>query len=90
MFCFIISPDKMVISEKMAHKYFNYENPVGKIMQVKELKSIRNDTVSGVFKNISPTSNVQFEGAFAWGNFNRIYTYLQLKENTNMKSFEKN
>ena len=60
------SPDKMVLSEKAAHVYFNNENPIGKIMQVKEMNSVRNYTVSGVFKELPAISNVKFDFLLAY------------------------
>jgi len=62
----LTSPDKMVLSEKAARKYFNNESPIGKIMQVKELNSVRSYTVSGVFKELPAISNVKFDFLLAY------------------------
>jgi putative ABC transport system permease protein len=51
-------PYSMVISERMAHKYFGDEDPIGKIMAL----SNRYDfTVAGIMKDIPQNSHLRFD-----------------------------
>ena len=104
------APDKMVVSENMARKYFANEDPIGKRLIVREPGFTQTYQVTGVFKafpknshliveylvsystlgkilrvNYRDTSNAT-ETSFGWYDF---YAYLQLKEGTDWKKFEK-
>jgi len=52
------SPYSLVLSEKIAEKYFSDENPVGKLISVNNTHEF---TVTGVMKNIPHNSSLQFE-----------------------------
>jgi predicted permease len=81
----------MVISEKLATKYFGgVKQALGKVIQV---ENEHNFTVTGVFKNVPRNSSLQFdyvypfevestydEGLRDWGS-SSIQTYVLLKEN---------
>lgn len=93
-------PNSVVISEKLAEKFFGSENAIGKSIRV------RGDqeelfTVSGVFRNVPSYSSLTFDYVipFAkyyeynkdwiqWGNFH-MRTYLQTQPNTNMTMLDK-
>ncbi len=89
----------IVISEKMAIKYFGTEEALGKALLMGKKNSF---TVTGVFKDLSPQSSIQFQYLLpfqyfwdinkdwleSWGN-NNIRTYLMLKEGTDPVTFGK-
>ncbi|MCJ7581230.1 MAG: ABC transporter permease [Candidatus Aminicenantes bacterium] len=60
----LIEPNTIVITEAMAAKYFENENPIGKIIRWEDGVDLR---VTGVLKNIRPNSHFQFDflGSFA-------------------------
>ena len=53
------NPNSIVISESIAKKYFNDENPIGETLTVGYDYSI-DFTVSGVMKEIPHNSQIQF------------------------------
>ncbi|MCW8849825.1 MAG: ABC transporter permease [Melioribacteraceae bacterium] len=89
-------PNTLVLSKKMADKYFGDENPVGKML----ILNNRDDfLVTGVFKNIPSNSHfhpdfiislqIQQGGDNDYWLSNMSYvTYLLLRENFNYKNFE--
>lgn len=97
----LVEPDTVVITEKMAKKYFGAEDPIGKKLR------IHNDTyytVTGVVQDIPKNSYFQpdFLASFSTlklkpsGNVANdlvsnvdYYTYLLLKEGTDYKDLEK-
>jgi putative ABC transport system permease protein len=54
-------PDKIVISEDMARKYFREQDPIGKILTVRDTKRVQNLQVTGVFKNDPSNSHLQLQ-----------------------------
>jgi putative ABC transport system permease protein len=93
-------PYSMVISERMAHKYFGDEDPIGKIMAL----SNRYDfTVAGIMKDIPQNSHLRFDFLASlmtlksirgqedylerWGNY-AYYTYILLPEGYSPKDLE--
>lgn len=93
-------PDAIVLSERTALSLFGTtENVVGKMMewQVKNIK--KTVMVTGIFKNIAPTSSRQFDfvlsyevykaflgGDDSWGNHSAV-TYLLLRPDTDIAQF---
>jgi len=86
-------PLDMVVTEKMAEKYFGKGEPMGKTLQVED-KLAR---VTGVIKNIPPNSHIKFDYLISykalqevagwgqhWGAFNFV-TYLQLEKGSDIK-----
>jgi len=82
-------PDCIVISEKMAAKYFGHENPMGRTLTVNNAHSFQ---VMGVVSDAPPNSTVTYDmlvpfeflkalgrGIERWGN-NSIYTWVQLRD----------
>lgn len=55
--------NSIVISERIARKYFGDENPVGEVLQ---MDNRHNLTVTGVMKNIPHNSSIQFEMAVSF------------------------
>lgn len=95
------SPESVVVSASMAKKYFGYENPIGKILQLNSEWQTGNYVVSGVFADAPKNSHFHFDfifsiqnllkndqfvnGGWYWTNF---YTYLLLKPKANIASVE--
>ena len=51
-------PEAIIISEKMAEKFFGSEDPIGKILNINKQYDFQ---VTGIFKNIPDNSYMQFE-----------------------------
>jgi putative ABC transport system permease protein len=89
--------NSLVISEKMAKKYFGNEEPLGKLMMINTKNSFM---VTGVFKDIPANSSIKFEYLLPfqfffdenkswldqWDN-NNVRTFLQLKKGVNAADF---
>ncbi len=54
----LTGPDKILLSESMAKKYFNNEDAVGKILTVRDEKFTQHYEVSGVFKDYPANSHL--------------------------------
>ena len=91
-------PNTVVITEKVAKKYFNTTDAVGKTIADGDAeKDIYK--VTAVIKDMPHNSHFNFDFIFSmknvdypWGSFmsNNFQTYILLKEGTNYKLFEKN
>lgn len=91
-------PNTVVITEKIAKKYFGTADAVGKtIAEGDEAKDIYK--VTAVIKDIPHNTHFNFDFFFSmdnvnyqWGNYlsNNHNTYILLKPGTNYKEFEKN
>ncbi len=89
----LIEPYTIVVSEKIAAKYFGKKDPIGKTLVNGE------DTyrVTGVIKEVPYNSHFRFDALMSrkslpaemgsWGNFG-VYTYLLLPEELDYKEFE--
>ena len=83
------SPYSLVLSEKIAEKYFGDENPVGKVISVNNTYEF---TVTGVMKNVPHNSSLQFETVIPYEflrktgktneefGSNSIWTFIQLQK----------
>ena len=90
----LLEPNKIVITEKTANKYFGTANPIGKTL-VSDNNSFE---VTGVIKDIPSNSHFRFEGLASiknlpkdfgsWIGFGICYTYLLLPEHFDAKAFE--
>jgi putative ABC transport system permease protein len=94
-------PYSVVISERMAHKYFGDEDPIGKII---EMSNKYDFTVKGIMKDAPLNSHLQFDFLAplttlksirgqedyleSWGNFS-YYTYILLQEGYSPEDLEK-
>lgn len=88
-------PNKAVISDLMAEKYFGHDDPIGKIIEVDNNTTFE---VTGVFNSNHPNSHINFdfvgslstfEGSWltdGWWN-NGLFTYLKLAPNVNPAQF---
>jgi len=85
-------PFTMVITEKIAEKYFGDEDPIGKSLLFKKEYPV---TVEGVIKDIPPNTHLRCEMIISlcsyesmgkalslqqWSHVGEVYTYLLLKE----------
>lgn len=89
-------PGTMVISQKIAHKYFGTESPLGKILNINQ----RDYEVTGVVTNAPETTHLKydliastktFENAPFMNNWHvtMIYTYIKLKPNVDVDAFSR-
>ncbi len=92
------SPHSIVLTEKLAKKYFGSENPVGKSLTLENQYEFM---VTGVMKDLPKNSLFPFEGLIAysflkeigavndhWGS-NSIFTYLLLEKGANPELINK-
>lgn len=91
-------PYTLVLSERMAKKYFGNENPVGKTLL---MNNARDYEVTGVMKNIPQNSHFRFdiiaslESRRSWGELTdtelrgaQFYTYVALQKGTDLEALE--
>jgi putative ABC transport system permease protein len=90
-------PNSIVISEKMALKYFGDSDPVGRILTIQNTQDY---TVTGVLRNLPRNSHLSFDflASFAaidntprateWDHFSNDYTYLLLPDNAGPAALE--
>jgi putative ABC transport system permease protein len=92
------SPHSIILTRKLAEKYFGNANPVGKTITVENQAQF---TVTGVFKDIPENSMLTFSCVIpysylkeigmsdnSWGN-NEIFTFVQLEKAVDIKSVGK-
>jgi putative ABC transport system permease protein len=89
----LLSPKKIILTEKIANKYFGKSDPIGKTL------TTGTDTyeVTGVIEDVPTNSHFRFDALAArnnlpkdignWGNFG-VFTYLLFPENFDVKAFE--
>jgi putative ABC transport system permease protein len=94
----LAAPYSVVITEEMTDKYFQGENPIGKILRFNNQFDFH---VTGVIKNIPENSHLIFDmlcsletlyaqnvpGLDDWMSFD-FYTYILLKEGINFRELE--
>lgn len=90
------APHNIILTEKMAHKYFGNDNALGKILKTSgDVK-----TVSGVIKDFPRNSHIRFDYLvpFTWLKqmgeplnqwWYRTFNYVELQKGTNVKLFGK-
>jgi putative ABC transport system permease protein len=92
------SPHSIVLTEKLAVKYFGKANPVGKTLTLENKYQFM---VTGVMKNLPGNSIFTFDGMIpysflkeigaisdSWGN-NSIFTFVQLEKGANITAVNK-
>jgi putative ABC transport system permease protein len=89
----LTEPGKIILTEKIAEKYFGGTDPIGKTLTT----GANTFEVTGVIKDVPFNSHFRFEAVAArnnlpkqlgsWGNFG-VFTYLLLPENLDFKTFE--
>jgi putative ABC transport system permease protein len=86
-------PKKIILTEKVAAKYFGKTDPIGKTLTT----GTNTFEVTGVIEDVPTNSHFRFGAVAArnnlpkqlgnWGNFG-VYTYLLFPENFDIKTFE--
>ncbi|WP_221394020.1 ABC transporter permease [Dyadobacter sp. NIV53] len=83
------NPEKMVLTEKMAEKYFGNESPIGQSLSVNDHLF----TISGVVKNLPATSSVQFNFLMPMAHYrvveNFAWSWIWLQTDTWVRLREK-
>ena len=64
-------PDKMIISESMAKKYFGSEEPVGKKLIQRDQSQTQAYEITGVFKDYPANSHLDIEYLVSWSTFSK-------------------
>nr|WP_319572402.1 ABC transporter permease [uncultured Draconibacterium sp.] len=92
------TPNKVVISQLAAHKFFKNENPLGKILEFRTLDQTYECEVSGVLEDIPANSHFNFDYFISWDtqpdwikNFwylHETYSYVQLEPGISPASIE--
>ena len=96
-------PRNIVITEKMAKKYFGDEDPIGKTLTMWETRIF---TVTGILNDIPPNSHFTFDFLASWNSFNikdgktaasgttgnwmhlNYFTYVLLDKNSSAENVE--
>lgn len=93
----LADPSSIVLSERMAKKYFDRRDPVGKILHVDNQMDF---VITGVLENIPSNSHLQFDFLVPFENMKHFGervtgwmdfycdTYVQLYKNVEYKEFE--
>jgi putative ABC transport system permease protein len=95
------SVNSVVISEKLAKKYFGKENPIGKTIKIRYYTSEDLYMVTGVFKDVTSISSFRFEFVlpfsvclrfygdnYNWGN-NNLMTFILTQPGVSQKDLNK-
>lgn len=89
-------PNTLLISERMAKKYFGETDPIGKILLVNGTEPVE---VEGIFENIPQNSHLDYEfltsyktlgGGMvetSWG-WNNVFIYLKISKNADIDKLE--
>ncbi|MBS1509477.1 MAG: ABC transporter permease [Bacteroidetes bacterium] len=92
-------PNTVVINTTMAKKYFGDGNVMGKTLEIKADAGLEPYKITAVIKDIPGNSHMNFDMLFSMKNANyqwgqltshNFRTYIQLREGTDYKAFEKN
>ncbi len=89
----------VLITEKIAQKYFNNANPVGEVLPIQRGEEIQNYTITGIVKNVPKNSTIQFDVLLpferaSWvqadhqWNMHYLTTYMMLPQNVSPNSVE--
>jgi putative ABC transport system permease protein len=89
-------PDKLIISQTTARKYFGDEEPMGKVLHLEDLR--KSFTISGLMADIPANSHFHFDLLASMGSFpdarnpswmvSEFYTYLVLPVGYDYKKLE--
>jgi putative ABC transport system permease protein len=89
----LLEPNKIVLTERIAARYFGKSDPIGKTLT----SGTNTYEVTGVIEDVPHNSHFRFDALAArnnlpkqfgsWGSFG-VYTYLLFPENFDVKSFE--
>ncbi len=89
----------VIITEKIAQKYFNKANPVGEVLPIQRGEEIQNYTITGIVQNVPKNSTIQFDALLpferaSWvqakhqWNMYYLTTYMMLPQNVSPNSVE--
>jgi len=94
----LVNPNSIVLTRSVAQKFFGDNNPVGQSLRVDNHDLFM---VTGVMEDVPPNSQFSFNGLismttarkgrpeiFNWWGYVDFYTYVLLKENTNIQSLQ--
>lgn len=81
------APDKMVISEKMARKYFGTGDPIGKRLIVRDESLLQTYQVTGVFKSYPNNSHLIVEYLVSYSTVGKYLRALGDTSNATETSF---
>ena len=89
----LVEPNKIILTRKIATRYFGKEDPIGKTLST----GASSFMVTGVIEDVPFNSHFRFDALASrnnlpkqlgtWGNFG-VFTYLLFPENFNVKAFE--
>ena len=89
----LVAPNSMVITESMALKYFDDEDPVGQSLQNRD----NTYKITGVIQDVPHNSHIEFDGLISrttleaelggWGSWG-VPTYVLLRDEVDYKNFE--
>ncbi len=89
----MLEPKKIILTEKIANKYFGKTDPIGKTLT----SGSNTYEVTGVIQDVPTNSHFRFDAVASrnnlpkqlgtWGNFG-VFTYLLFPENFDVKAFE--
>jgi putative ABC transport system permease protein len=87
-------PDKIVLTKKIATKFFGEEDPIGKTIEFGQGILLE---VAAVIKDVPANSHLKFDALISWDTFDRnddwgnlnAYTYILLKPGTNLEEVKK-
>ncbi|MFC1724621.1 ABC transporter permease, partial [candidate division KSB1 bacterium] len=96
----LTDPNSIIISERMAKKYFPDDNPIGKILTYNTSNELR---ITGVMENIPENSHFRmdfiipfrkydemyYSAGTSWDNNWHCYTYIKFRQGADIKGFEK-
>ncbi|MCY1719254.1 ABC transporter permease [Prolixibacteraceae bacterium Z1-6] len=92
------SPNKVVISQLAAHKFFKNENPIGKILKFATQNNTVECEITGVLEDIPANSHFSYDYFISWStlpnwikNFwylHETYSYVQLQPGVSPESIE--
>ncbi|MCK5075986.1 MAG: ABC transporter permease, partial [Calditrichia bacterium] len=99
----LVEPNSIVLSRKMSQKYFGEENPLNKSLTLQWDNQTIDFKITGVMKNIPKNSHFHPDFFASYSSFdqllgkenlnawlsNSIYTYLKVKDNTNIAELGK-
>ncbi len=89
----LTEPLTMVLTERMARKYFGTSDPVGQIMMYDDEYPMQ---ITGVMEDVPANTHIKFDGLISyasletmqrsvqspWNNFGNCFTYILMHENT--------
>lgn len=89
----LLNPNKIILTEKVASRYFGDSDPIGKTLTTGD----NTFEVTGVIEDVPSNSHFRFDAVASrnnlpkqlgtWGNFG-VFTYLLFPDNFDVKAFE--